>query len=313
LATVGHFQLSGVLKGRDGLALFPLSNAHPVEDSGMDFYAARSPLYYEGSLVGFVLAGGKSANQANTVHFNLFGGACLHFGPDQLRALADWIDSMGGWITRADLSLDVWQGLEVERVRDAWKAGEFDVRGKRPGQKEHGSWSSGHSRTFGVGSRGTGKLLRAYEKGDELLGHEANDPWVRVEVEFRNSHRIIEADVLRRPADFFAGAYPWCAAYLEEIDLHVDRAVIPTVSELKDKTAEAAVTRSVDWSVLTAAPTICALWEMGGDLIAEIVERNRHRVPRRFLGFKQQDLRDAFQKVAAAIAPPSAPLQFGAC
>lgn len=312
LASIGHFELTGVLKGANGLALFPLSTAHPVEDSGMDFYAARSPLYFEGALVGFVLAGGKSVNQANTVHFNLFGGACLHLGPSQLRALADWIDAMGGWITRCDLALDVWQGLEVERVRDAWKAGEFDVRGKRPGQKEHGAWSSGHSRTFEVGSRGTGKLMRAYEKGDELFGHEVDDPWVRLEVEFRNNHRVIEANVLRRPADFFAGAYPWCAAYLAELDIDVERAVIPTNPELADRTAEAAVTRLVRWVNDTAAPALCAVWSLGGDLVAELIERNQHRFARRLTGFKREAIEQAFEKVAAAIAPSSAPVVSGA-
>jgi phage replication initiation protein len=301
LATIGHFCLTEILPG-----LFPLMSNHPVEDSGMDFYAARSPLYFEGQLVGFVLAGGRSLSQSSTVHFNLFGGACLHLGPVQLRALANWIEKLGGWITRCDLSLDVWSGLEVERVRDSWFRGEFDVRGKRPSQREHGSWSSGHSRTFEVGSRGTGKLMRAYEKGDELFGHEADDPWVRLEVEFRSNHRIIEPEILRRPSDFFAGAYPFCADYLRELDLFVDRAVIPTHPEIADKTAEAAVTRLVRWVNDTAAPALAAVWAMGGDMVADVIEKNQHRKARRLLGFKHEDIQAAFQKVASAFAPPFA-------
>lgn len=312
LAMIGQFELSGVLKGANGRALFPLSSAHPVEDSGMDFYAARSPLYFEGQLVGFVLAGGKSSEQANTVHFNLFGGACLHIGPSQLRALADWIDDMGGWVTRCDLALDVWQGLEIERVRDAWRAGEFDVRGKRPGQTEHGCWSSGHSRTFEVGSRSTGKIMRAYEKGDELFGHEANDPWVRLEVEYRHNHRILTTEVLRRPADFFAGAYPFLEAFMDELDAQAEATVIPTHAELADKTAEAAVDRAVRWIVSTAAPSICALWSMGGDLIAQVIEENSHRKARRLRGFQHSAIQEAFNKVAAKLVPSAAPIATGA-
>lgn len=282
------------------------------EASGMDFYAARCAVVYEGATVGYVLAGGKSDSQRHTVHVNLFGSACLHLAPVHLERIAQWIDQLGGWITRTDLALDVWQGLDVTEVREAWIAGEFDVRGKRPGQKEHGSWTSGHSRTFEVGNRGTGKLMRAYEKGDELFGHEANDPWVRLEVELRNSHRIVETDVIRRPADYFAGAYPYCAAFLARLDLDVSPERIPTHAEVKDKTAEAAVTRVVRWITNTAAPALAAVWNLGGDMVAEVIEKNQHRQARRLAGFSPADIQAAFHQVARAIAPPAAPFAIGA-
>lgn len=282
------------------------------EASGMDFYAARCAVVYEGATVGYVLAGGKSDSQRHTVHVNLFGSACLHLAPVHLERIAQWIDQLGGWITRTDLALDVWQGLDVTEVREAWIAGEFDVRGKRPGQKEHGSWTSGHSRTFEVGNRGTGKLMRAYEKGDELFGHEANDPWVRLEVELRNSHRIVETDVIRRPADYFAGAYPYCAAFLARLELGVSPQSIPTHAEVKDKTAEAAVTRVVRWITNTAAPALAAVWNLGGDMVAEVIEKNQHRQARRLAGFSSADIQAAFHQVARAIAPPAAPFAIGA-
>lgn len=282
------------------------------EASGMDFYAARCAVVYEGATVGYVLAGGKSDSQRHTVHVNLFGSACLHLAPVHLERIAQWIDQLGGWITRTDLALDVWHGLDVTEVRQAWIDGEFDVRGKRPGQKEHGSWTSGHSRTFEVGNRGTGKLMRAYEKGDELLGDEANDPWVRLEVELRNSHRIVETDVIRRPADYFAGAYPYCAAFLARLDLGVSPQSIPTHAEVKDKTAEAAVTRVVRWITNTAAPALAAVWNLGGDMVAEVIEKNQHRQARRLAGFSPADIQAAFHQVARAIAPPVAPFAIGA-
>lgn len=282
------------------------------EVSGMDFYAARCPLMYEGVVVGFVLAGGQSIRQASTVHFNLFGSACLHILSHHFEQIAGWIDDEQGWITRSDLALDVWKGLDVVDVQAAWRDGQFDVRGKRPGQREMGSWSSGHSRTFEVGSRGTGKLLRAYEKGDELFGHEAGDPWVRLEVEFRASHRVIETDVLRRPADFFAGAYPWLADFVARMELDIQAQHIPTHAEVKDAHADAAVKRVCRWVMQTAGPAIAAVFEMGGDFIADVVLANQSRTSKRLRGFAPSDIQRAFSQVAAVIAPSPAPLLTGA-
>jgi phage replication initiation protein len=282
------------------------------EASGMDFYAARTPLLYGGCVVGYVLAGGRDQRQSLTVHFNLFGAACLHLTPAHLRKLADWIDAAGGWITRCDLALDVWSGLDVSEVQTAWRDGLFDVRGKRPGQREMGSWSSGHSRTFEVGSRGTGKLLRAYEKGDELFGVEAQDPWVRLEVEFRSSHRVVETDVLRRPADFFAGAYPWLAAFLAGTEVQACPQKIPTHAEVKDAHADAAVSRVVRWVTQTAGPALAAVFSLGGDILGHVIESNEFRQARRLRGFDPADIRRAFDQVAATFAPSSAPSFAGA-
>lgn len=312
LADLGNLALSSIVRRDCGDSLFHFSTCHPSEVSGMDFYAARSPVLFEGAVVGYVLAGGLSPNQANTIHFNLFGSACLHLGPAQLKAIADLVDELGGWITRTDLALDVWSGLDVVDVQKAWHDGAFDVRGKRPSQREHGAWSSGHSRTFEVGSRGTGKLMRAYEKGDELFGHEVNDPWVRLEVEFRNNHRVLETDILRRPADFFAGSYPYLADYLLSIDSGASPARIPTHAEVGDKTALAAVERVVRWLSNTAGPALSAVWNQGGDLIASIVEESQHRSARRLRGFSRETISRSFDQVAAAFAPSPALFANGA-
>ena len=72
---------------------------------GMDFYSARTELLFAGECVGHVLAGGKSANQAGTVHFNLWGAALLVIPVDRLAAVKAFIEQSAGRITRADLSL----------------------------------------------------------------------------------------------------------------------------------------------------------------------------------------------------------------
>lgn len=289
LAWQGLVELHSVLPD-----LVPLSVS--AEESGMDFYAARCPVMIDGAVAGYVLAGGRSAQQANTVHFNLFGGACMHLTPERLAALADMIEEKGGWITRCDLALDVWQGLDVATVQAAWADGLFDVRGKRPSQREIGGWSSGHSRTFEVGSRGTGKLLRAYEKGDQLFGPEADDPWVRLEVEFRSSHRILDIDLLRKPANYFVGAYPWLAEFVRAYELDLCPVSIPTLSETMDKTCDAATERAIKWLANTAGPTLKAVWDMGGDVIADLLDQQQHRQPRRLRGFSHQQLTRAFER-----------------
>jgi len=279
---------------------------------GMDFYTARTELLYAGEVVGQVLAGGKSTQQAGTVHFNLHGAAMLVIPMAKLAAIREFIQVAGGKITRADLSLDIWRGWTPIQVQDAYVAGEFDVRGKTPTQRNLGSWCLGHSRTFEVGSRATGKLLRFYEKGDQLFGHEANSEWTRCEVEFRDNHRVIDLDVLTRPADFFAGAYAFCRRLLAEQQVEAEAQVIRTHPELVEKTAEAKVTRTVRWLKGTAAPAIVAAFDMGGDLLAEIIDSERHRTPRRLLGVAPDQLRAAFRKVAEAFAPVAAPSFNGA-
>lgn len=293
----------------DLLGLFDVD--HEVE-RGRDFYDVRCPIRFEGSVVGEVLAGGKSDAQASTVHINLFGSACLHIRPKQWAKLRDWLQNVGGWITRVDLALDVFEGHHIQAVRSAWLDGEFDVRGKRPSQTEHGSWTAGHSRTFQVGQRMTGKVFRAYEKGDEQFGPEENDPWIRYEVEFRSSSRIVDLDTMTRPADFFAGAYPFLERIANECKVDASPERIPTFRKVQDKTALAAVTRVVRFIGRTAGPAICAAWHYGGDLLADIVMNEQHRTPSRLHGFARESIALAFQKVAAGMSPPFAPLQLGA-
>lgn len=280
-----------------------------TEDRGMDYYSVRTALMYAGEVVGWVLAGGKSQAQAGTVHFNLFGSALLQVPVSALAVLRSWLESSNGTITRVDLSLDVWQGLDITEVPKAWMAGVFDVRGKRPKQAEQGSWTAGHSRTFYVGSRASGKLCRVYEKGHELFGHEHGDPWVRIEVEYRNSCRLIDYGVLDRPGDYFAGAYQWCADRLEEAAAQFEAQKLSMTvgaDALKDKTAEAAVTRVARWVKRTAAPAIAAFLDHSGDAFFDLIEDQSHRITGRLKGFDRASIARAFQQVTAQFAPSPA-------
>lgn len=284
---------------------------HP-EDKGMDYYTARCPILHEGKAVGYALAGSKSPHQVGTVHLNIFGEACLYVSPAKWSRVRDWIASAGGWITRVDLACDVWAGDRIKDVCEAYKAGSFDVRGQRPKESQAGSWISGHSRTLYVGKRETGKMFRAYEKGDQLFGEEANDPWIRYEVELRNNARVLSLDVLTRPADFFAGAYAFTEELLNRLEEASTPEAIPAGQKLVDATAEAAAVRLARWFKTTAAPSFCALLSMGGDVLENIFDREAHRAPGRLRGFAQTDVRVAMEKVAAMFAPHAAPSMAGA-
>jgi len=284
----------------------------PAEDRGMDYYAARCPLIYEGLVVGYCLAGSKSPNQAGTVHVNLFGAACLYVAPAKWARLKRWIAECSGWLTRVDLACDVWTGDLIEDVPRRYGAGAFDVRGQRPKESQAGSWYSGHSRTFYVGKRETGKMFRAYEKGDELFGEDANDPWVRYEVELRNNARVLDLEVLERPADFFAGAYPFTEALLARLSVQAVPQSIPAGQRVQDANAEAAVTRLVKAGARMMVPTFNALLVYGGSLLDHLLSVESHRVPARLRGYAANQLQAAFSKVAAGFAPPASPSMVGA-
>lgn len=289
-----------------------------AEDRGMDFYSVRVPVLSNGAVVGYVMAGSKDSRQAATVHFNLFGQAMLVIPRHRLEVIRSFVAHAKGWITRVDLAVDVWSGRTVEAVQSAWLSGEFDVRGKRPSQQNIGAWASGHSRTFTVGTRGTGKMLRCYEKGDEQFGSRELSQlhgcaeWLRYEVEIRNNHRVIDLDVLIRPADFFAGAYAFCDRLLTELEVEATAQRIKTVPEVADATILAAASRVAAWLDGTAGAAIAAVFEFGGDLIAQVVERNSHRVARRLKGYTSQQIAEALAKVAERLAPAPVPSINGA-
>lgn len=159
--------------------------------------------------VGLIAFGG--AVQRGRVYVSLTGAGCnLLRAPGDLSA---WLqlqtdDGREPRITRVDLAVDDMAGrFTVPQVARWYKAGAFDVQGRRPSHRCEGDWivPSGAGRTFYVGRRQNGKMLRVYEKGKQL--GDRNSPWVRFEVEFRNKDRVIPFNVLVDPDRYFVGAY----------------------------------------------------------------------------------------------------------
>ena len=121
--------------------------------------------------------------------------------------LRDWCDAR---ITRWDGAVDDYEGgRSVDDAVAGFHAGAFKCGGRQPRYDLRGDWlePTGQGRTFYVGSRRSGKLFRAYEKGKQL--GDPSSPWVRHEVEWHNTDRIVPWDVLWSPGTYVAGAYPY--------------------------------------------------------------------------------------------------------
>lgn len=124
------------------------------------------------------------------------------------KRLQNWLDEFQEVkITRCDLAVDVLDGAySVENAVEWYQDGEFNNGGRPPRHSLIGDWlSPKHGRTFEVGRRENGKMLRAYEKGRQL--GDSLSLWTRFEVEIRNNDRDIPLDILTRCNDYFTGAY----------------------------------------------------------------------------------------------------------
>lgn len=170
---------------------------------------SKSFLFDRGGVV-FALGG-----QRNTAFLSLPGEGCA-FVSDWLPLVCLLRDELRGHITRWDGAVDDYEGRRsVDHAVELYKLGGFKNGGRQPLPRQLGNWITPDDlgRTFQVGQRRNGKLLRIYEKGKQL--GDPSSPWVRWEVELHNIHRLIPWDVLERPGDYVAGAYP-CMSWVSE-------------------------------------------------------------------------------------------------
>ena len=146
--------------------------------------------------------------------FDLSGTGCSKVR--NWHAVADFISRQFAYtLTRVDLACDLLDGqYTVEDCVDWYHAGEFNAGGRNPRHSMVGDWlAPKHGRTFEVGRRTNGKMLRAYEKGRQL--GDTDSAWTRFEVEFRNIDRDLTTSMLIDPDTYFAGAYSCLARLLE--------------------------------------------------------------------------------------------------
>jgi phage replication initiation protein len=233
---------------------------------GHDFYRFRWAITrneVECGWVGFLASGDspRQQAQARTLHVNVWGSACTFGDAGWNDRLADLIDECDGDLTRCDLAADFFDGIAggMDRVLADYKAGGMDSGGKRLKCNMVGDWANGRERSFYVGSKEAGKQTNVYEKGDQLFGVEAASAWMRIEGRYGNKLRVLPSDMLRRPADFFAGMSEWHALMLAELSATVTAEKVRCHSKLSVQTVLAECVRNARWAVRTAGPTFTAL------------------------------------------------------
>lgn len=259
--------------------------------NGRDFYAHTWTINNEWDKeVASVSGGGET--QRETFCVTIKGEGCTFAAKGWEFRLHQYLNRFEPRVTRIDLARDFLNGeLTIEEVQGCYETGAFDYRNRRPSFTRHGSGDGKlrgveHSRTFQVGQRESGKLMRAYEKGHAFKM--LSDPWLRVEVELRNVNRIVPFDALLRPADFFAGAYDFCQMVL---DVKAQAERIATGRAVGERT----VGRFARWLENVAAPAIrivqlCADSTEWADALT--VKHVNRRIPRGLAGLNVVEVRE---------------------
>ncbi|NGY05353.1 replication initiation factor domain-containing protein [Solimonas terrae] len=162
-------------------------------------------------LGGFGLLAYGGDAQRGTEHLELNGHGCARI--QDWNAIRVWCETYGARVTRVDLAHDDFDAEAVSIITAlAWlQDGQFTTGGRPPSARLIDDLGSNNGKTLYVGKRQNGKLCRVYEKGKEQ--GDPQSPWCRVEVEFRGKSRLIPNDVVTRPGDYLAGAYP-CLSFL---------------------------------------------------------------------------------------------------
>lgn len=270
-----------------------------VNRPGRDYYEFTTTIDNEfGHEVASVSAGGES--QRGTICFTLKGEGCTMARKGWEQRVHDYFADIHPTITRVDLAKDFFEGeLAIEEVVHLYKHHEFSYRNRKPKYATHGSWDlgldadgmpmHGHSRTFQVGKRESGKLARFYEKGHQFAMMESR--WLRAEAELRNVNRVIPWDALVNAAEYFAGAYN----AMQMIANRDTGTKIPTATKVGEASAE----RCIRWVQRVVAPTLVQISKVMPNedwLIGLVVDQSHRRVPRSLRGLSHSTMADGLEK-----------------
>lgn len=269
---------------------------------GRDFYKYRYTLSRRGYPVGWVgflsASNGKyRSSQDKTVHLNLEGMGCTFAQHGWREKMADFIDEHGGLITRADLALDFFDGLKggFDRVKADFLSGAMDCHGRRPaGRANEDLNEKSKGSSFYIGTRESGKLTNAYEKGKQLFGCEDDSNWWRVELRYGNQKRVLPSDLLRRSEDFFAGASDWHSAILAEHGAQHQAQPIKCTERLQQQTIDAEVSRIVRWFMETAAPAALLAFQYLPEKVLHELFAEGRMLPTRLRKFDRDEVTDRF-------------------
>lgn len=178
----------------------------------------------EGINLGWVGVSYPNDHQRGHWCFHLTGAGCVLVGHQGMWRLSLQAPHLHARITRCDCAVDDLHGRysSYEWAESQYAMGGFDnPRGGRRPRVERYAGQTGDGvnlgRTLYVGRRGSGKMVRGYEKGKQL--GEAESPWFRNEGEFRSKDRNLSWAMVAFPGEYMAAAYPRAYAwYLERGD-----------------------------------------------------------------------------------------------
>lgn len=201
-------------------------------DRGLYGYRQAATINVGDMLIGRMDYGGDS--QRGWVRTDLTGKAC--------EWVEDWdalhhVESLpSAQIKRLDLALTTWD-FEVthDQVVKAHDDGRFVTRGRPPNLKQIINTDPRAGRTCCIGKRESDKFMRCYEKGFELASKFASrapgevthidgkpvEGIYRCEVEFKATTTDIPWEVIERRDQYFAGAYPFCADVLPNVEADI--------------------------------------------------------------------------------------------
>lgn len=291
------FELAAVISSALGTSF----TVFPEPKKGMDFYKYRISIELNGLECGWVgcLSASDSKHQlsqAKSLHVNLYGIACTFADvgwPQKIAAICDDLDAK---LTRVDLALDYFDGVEggIEAINQNYKDGLCNVGGRKLKCNLVGDWNNCHDRSIYIGSRESGKITNIYEKGDQLYGEKFNSEWLRIELRYGNQVRVLCSDMLRRPADFFAGASDWHQSMLIKADAIFISEPVARNPRLPIETVKAECSRALNWFQNTAAPTLALAFEyLGSDDFISLVSNKK--LPGRLAKFSRDAIRSQMQ------------------
>lgn len=160
---------------------------------------------------GMACLGGHT--QKNTILVQIYGEGCAAAARGWEQRLFDWMQELPRVIvTRIDLAIDT-ENYSIKQAEQDWEAGKFSLNRRMPRHQRHNYDNPKEGRTLYIGSRSGGKYTRIYEKGKQL--GDPDSSLIRVETEWRNKHRVLPQEMLIKPTQYLAGAYPATADIIE--------------------------------------------------------------------------------------------------
>lgn len=232
-----------------------------------------------GDQFGFVCYGG----QRNTMMITLNGTGCLNAAEGWEHRLYHFLkfQAVRPVITRCDLAHDDFesQNISVDWAEQQWHESGFNCSVVSPNIERKGNWHrpTGAGRTLTIGVRKSGKYTRFYEKGKKE--GDKGSKWVRAEVEFKSSDRVIPFEVLINPSDYFLAAYPCFSVFKS--------AVTPVRIACKKKTAKIAYARALEIMKNQSGKYITFLRQFFNDdelFLSKISHPDKNCIPNRLKG-----------------------------